>query len=121
MNAAFDGTVLFEQLDLTVGSWERSALEKSAVGVDGVVSVDLGKRAREVVVRGLVRAFSDQRLMIRLDAVRALADGACHTLAVSDGRYFDRLRVDGVETGSRSYSGRGVCCEFTVRFRQLGE
>ena len=48
-------------------------------------------------------------------------DGGTHTLMGSDGSYFDRLRVDGIEEGRKAYSGRGVSCEFEIRYRQLGE
>jgi hypothetical protein len=120
MKAAFDGIVLFEQVELKVGSWEREVVEKSAAGLDGSVSVDLGSRRREIAVRGLVWAFSDQQLKTRLDLVRIMMDGASHTLTVEDGQYFDRLRVDNVDVGRKAYSGRGVSCEFEAGCVQLG-
>ena len=121
MKAAFDGIILFEQIELKVGSWEREAVEKSAAGLDGSVSVDLGSRRREIAVRGLVWAFSDQQLKARLDLVRVMMDGGSHTLTVEDGQYFDRLVIDSVELGRKAYSGRGVSCEFEVGCMQLGE
>lgn len=121
MNATLDGVVGFEQVDIAVGSWERGSVERSAAGVDGVVSVDLGLRRREIVQRGLIWAFTNEQLRSKFDTIRMLMDGGTHTMIGDDGSYFDRLRVDGVEEGRRAYSGRGVSCEFEIRYRQLGE
>ena len=121
MKATLDGVVGFEQVEITVGSWKRGSVERSTAGVDGVLSVDLGLRRREIVQRGLLWAFTNQQLLSKFETIRMLMDGGTHTLMGSDGSYFDRLRVDGIEEGRKAYSGRGVSCEFEIRYRQLGE
>lgn len=120
MKALLDGFEI-EQVDISVGSWERSSIDRSAAGVDGVVSVDLGLRSREIVQRGLIWAFTSEQLLSKFDNARMLMDGGIHTLVVSDGRVFSRLRVDSVEQGRKAFSGRGVSCEIEIRYTQLGE
>ena len=119
--AVLDGSVAFVQLRLEVGSWTRQTIERAAAGLDGVVSVDLGGRHRLLMQRGVMRAFSHAGLEAKLNTVRALVDGAAHTLAVSDGQSFANMRVDGVLPGERIAGGGGVRCEFEVRYTQLGE
>ncbi len=121
MKATLDGLVLFEQLELKEGSWQREAVQRTAAGLDGEVSVDLGCRSRQLVGRGVIRAFSDLTLEARLDTIRLLMDGATHALMTSDGQCLSNLRIDAVSTGEKAKSGSGVCCEFEIRCTQLGE
>ena len=121
MKATVDGLVLFEQLELKAGSWRREAVQRTAAGLDGIVSVDLGCRSRQLVGSGVIRAFSDLTLKARLDTIRLLMDGATHTLTTSDGRRLSNLRIDAVSAGKQTDSGSGVSCAFEIRFTQLGE
>ncbi len=121
MKATLDGLVLFEQLELKEGSWQREAVQRTAAGLDGMVSVDLGCRSRQIVGRGVIRAFSDLTLEARLDTIRLFMDGATHTLMTSDGRCLSNLRIDAVSAGEQTKSGSGVRCEFEIKCTQLGE
>lgn len=119
MRAKLDGKTEFEQTELAVGSWRRDSIERSAAGVDGVVSVDLGKRTRKIVQSGLVRAGSDEGLKSKIDAVSALMDGGTHVLETAVGERFDNLRIDAFEMGQKDYSGRGACQEIEIKYTQL--
>jgi len=119
MLAVLDGTIKFEQLQLEIGSWERDSAERAVAGLDGVLSIDLGMRGREIVVTGVLRAVSVEAMVEKVDAVSAFMDGQTHVLVAGDGREFANLRVDGFEVEREDYSGRGLCCEFEIRFTQL--
>jgi hypothetical protein len=120
MKATLDGTIEFEQTELAIGSWQRGNIERAAAGVDGVVSIDLGKRTREIVQKGLMRAGSRAVLRIKVDYVRAMADGKCHAMETAEGERFENLRIDSIKASSTEYSGRGASCEFEIRYVQLG-
>ena len=119
MQTTLDSTVEFELVGLKAQSWEREAVEQSVAGLDGVLSIDLGMRGREIGVKGVLRAVSDDSLEEKETAISALMDGGTHILATRDGRVFDNLRIDAFEVNQKDYSGRGVCCEFEIKFMQL--
>jgi len=119
MKATLDGVVLFDLSRLEEGNWRRESVQRTAAGVNGQVSVDLGRRSRELVGRGVMRAFSELTLNAQLDVIRM--DGSTHTLSMSDGRSLPNLRVDAVSAGRRIDNGGGVSCDFEIRFTQLGE
>lgn len=119
MKATLDRTIEFEQTELVVGSWRRDMIERGAAGIDGVVSIDLGKRTREIVQKGLMRAGSRAVLRIKVDYIRAMADGACHTMETADGQRFENMWIDSVKVSSTEYSGSGASCEVEIRYTQL--
>ncbi len=119
MTAVLDSTIRFEQLGLEVGSRARDSVERNISGVDGILSIDLGMREREIAVKGLLRAVSVELLFAREDAIAELIDGQVHILEAADGREFKDLRADSFEVTRQDYSGGGVCCEFTMQFTQL--
>jgi len=119
MKATLDRTIEFEQTELAVGSWRRDNIERSAASVDGTLSIDLGKRTREIVQKGLIRAGSRAVLRIKVDYIRAMADGSCHTMETAEGERFENLRIDTLRAGQKDYSGTGVCCEIEIEYTQL--
>jgi hypothetical protein len=119
MKVVLDGVVEFEQEELRVGSWRRDVIERAAAGVDGVVSIDAGRRTREIVQKGVMRAASDEALRSRIDSISALMDGGTHTLKTAEGQEFDNLRIDAFEVGQKDYSGRGASCGFEIRYVQF--
>lgn len=121
MKATLDRTTEFEQTELVVGSWRRDNIERSAASVDGTLSIDLGKRTREIVQKGLIRAGSKAVLRIKVDYIRAMADGACHTMETAEGERFEDLWIDTVKVGSTEYRGSGASCEVEIRYVQLRE
>ena len=119
MKATLDGINLLEQRELTVGSWRRDEVERAVAGLDGAVSIDLGMRSRELVQAGVLWAVSEAKLKQRVDVITLLMDGSGHVLVTGDGRSFANVRIDSFEAGPREYSGRGVSCEFEIRYTQL--
>ena len=119
MKAIIDSTLEFEEKQLTVDSWRRDSVDRVASGLDGVVSIDLGKRSRGLVQKGILRAVGFETLKEKTDAFAALMDGQTHTLLTSTDTQFNNLRVDSFEVEREDYSGTGLCCEFEITFTQL--
>jgi hypothetical protein len=121
IKATLGGGIEFELLELNAGSRERAAVEKAAAGVDGVVSVDMGGRSREIMLRGRLRMFSAQSLDAKIEALGKMVDGECHVLGVGGRPYIEDLRVDSVRMRKKAYSGGGLICEFELTGAQLGD
>ena len=119
MRATIDGTIEFDQLELKVESWRRDTTERNIAGLDGVLSVDMGLRGREVFQKGVLRAVSDEAIYDKLKNISALMDGQSHSLVLSDGRIFNNLRVDLFEADEKCFSGMDVWCEFSILYTQL--
>lgn len=117
MQAKFDSTVEFKVLKFMAGSWARESIEKSAAGLDGVVSVDLGMRKRKIKVSGLVEDQSKDALKQKAAQIEALVDGGMHTLE-SDAMY-ENIKIESFAVVKESSSGRGVGCEFEMGLSQL--
>jgi hypothetical protein len=119
MRAKLDSTIEFEELKIKLESFRRDSEQRSASGVDGVLSVDLGMRDRKLVCKGALRAQSKAALKEKTDALSLLMDGKTHTLTTNDGQRFDDLRVDAIEIKKQFHNGAGVNCEFEIKFSQL--
>ena len=54
MQVTLDGQRLFdgEKPEITISSVTREYIEKSAIGLDGLLSIDLGKRGRKIMQNG---------------------------------------------------------------------
>ena len=119
MRAKLDSTIEFEELEVKADSFRRDAEQRSASGVDGVLSIDLGMRDRKLVCKGALRAQSKATLREKTDAISLLMDGKTHTLTTKDGELFDDLRVDAFTIEKQNYNGAGASCEFEIKFSQL--
>jgi hypothetical protein len=119
MKATLDGTIDFEQTELVVGSWRRESIERAAAGIDGAIKVDLGRRTREIVQKGVIRAPSRSALMAKIDFVRDMADGTCHTMETAGGARFEDMRIEKVMVSGTEYSGSGASCEVEIKYVQL--
>ncbi|MHC5059710.1 MAG: hypothetical protein ACYTFK_01305 [Planctomycetota bacterium] len=119
MKTTLDEIIEFEQTELAVASWEWASIERSAAGVDGAVKVDLGRRTRQIVQKGILRAPGREALSAKVDFVCDMAGGASHTVETTDGQRFENLWIDLFKTSSIEYSGRGASCEFEIRYVQL--
>lgn len=119
MKATIDETLEFEQEHLKVGSYRRDAVERSVTGLDGVMSIDLGMRKRQLVQKGILHAGSAESLREKVNSFSKLMDGRTHKLVLGDGSYFGNLRVDVFEVATENHSGMGPSCNFEIRYTQL--
>ena len=118
MNARLDSTIEYEESQLQIKSWERGSIDRSVAGLDGVVSVDLGRRSRKLVQSGIIRANSEEQLAEQIDSFALLVDSNEHTLTRGRSHVLTGLRVSNFVAGKVNRSGAGVWCDFEIRFVQ---
>ena len=116
-----DGINLFGEGEsqIEVGSFGRESIERSAAGLDGVISIDLGIRGRKIRQKGEIRARSKADLASKVGAISAFIDGDTHTLVGSQGERFENIRVDSVSVKNERESGSGVVGDYEVVYTQL--
>ena len=116
-----DGINLFGEGEsqIEIGSFSRESIERSAAGLDGVISIDLGERGRKIRQKGEIRARSKADLDSKVGAISAFIDGDTHTLVGSQGERFENLRVDSVSVKNERESGSGVVSDYEIVYWQL--
>ena len=119
MKTTLDGIIEFEQTQLAVGSWRRESIERSAAGVDGAVKVDLGRRTREIVQKGVIQSGSRAALLAKVDIISDMANGASHTVEIAEGDKFENMWIEKVVVGSTEYRGSGTSVEIEIKYVQL--
>jgi len=122
MSVTFDGNTLFDEqgLQIEVGSHNRACLERAICGLDGVLSIDLGERTREIRQRGALRAPSRAALQARTDFIVAFIDGGTHTLRTADGQEHRNVRMDSFRQFNEHAGGPGIVVEYEILYTQLG-
>lgn len=121
MSVILDGQALFDeqQLEIEPGSFSRDSIERAVPGLDGVLTIDLGGRGRQIKQKGVLRARSKAELEDRIDAISAFMDGDTHTLGISSGREFCDVRMDVFHTSNERTSGGGVSIDYEIVYTQL--
>jgi hypothetical protein len=120
MPATLDGQVLFDQqVRIEPQSFAHDAMEKAVPGLDGVLSIHLGRRSRKIKQRGTLRAKSRTELHKKIDAISACMDGRAHTLMVEGGQQYGNLRMDVFRITSERISGAGVVADYEIVYKQL--
>jgi hypothetical protein len=116
-----DGQNLFDEqrVEIEAGSIQRSSIEKTAAGLDGVISIDLGQRGRKIKQTGLLRAKSQQQMDEKIRAISAFMDGKTHTLKLSSGDLFENLRMDVFKAGKFGPNGVGIVVSYEIVYTQL--
>lgn len=119
MRGVLDNMIAIEDTSVEVESWERDSIDRSVAGLDGILSIDLGMRGREILQKGILRAASGEGLSEKIASVQVLMDGKSHTLSFDDGREFADIRIDAFEVGRRQFGGSGVSCACVIKYTQL--
>jgi len=121
MSTTLDGQSLFDEQELKIesGSLRRGSIERTVVGLDGVLSIDLGKRGRKVKQAGVLRAKSRLQMNERIGVISAYMDGDTHTLVTSNGEEFDNLRMDVFKVSKERASGGSVAIDYEIVYTQL--
>jgi hypothetical protein len=122
MSTTLDGETLFDEQDLQieVDSPQRGSIERGVPGLDGTLSIDLGRRARKLRQHGTLRAVSRMQMQIRLLAIEAFMDGQTHTLTTTDGRTYSQIRMDSLRLLNSGPTGPGISVEYEITYTQLG-
>jgi len=121
MRITIDGQNLFDEheLKITIGSITRDFLEKSASGLDGVLSIDLGKRSRTITQNGVLSAKSRVQMNDKINKISEYMDGNSHTLVSSSGEEYNNIRMDVFKITKERTSGSRFCCDYEIIYTQL--
>lgn len=121
MGVTLDEQILFDQQQLEVepDSISRACIEKAVSGLDGLLSIDLGKRSRKVRQKGTLRAQSRSQMQDRIDAISAYMDGDTHTLEIAGKQTFENLRMDVFKVTNERVSAGGLEVDYEIVYTQL--
>jgi hypothetical protein len=121
MGLTLDGQSLFDeqQLEIELGSFKRDSIEKVVPGLDGVLSVDLGRRVRKIEQRGVLRAKSRSQINNRISTISAYMDGDMHTLITNSGEKYDNLRMDVFKVNNERAESSGIVVDYEIVYTQL--
>ncbi len=121
MSVTLDGHILFDeqQLEIEPGSFSQNSIERAVPGLDGVLSVDLGRRGRKIKQKGILRAKSRSQMNDRTSAISAFMDGDVHTLISGNGEEFGNLRMDSFKISKERADGGGIVVNYEIVYAQL--
>lgn len=119
--ATLDGQNLFDSQELEIQpcSLSRDSVERAVAGLDGVLSIDLGRRGRKIKQIGVLRARSRSQMHERVTAISACMDGDTHTLVTNSSEEYDNLRMDIFKVTKERTSGGGVAIDYEIVYTQL--
>jgi hypothetical protein len=122
MSVTLDGQTIFEEQGLTIsaGSPKRASIERTVAGLDGMLSIDMGARSRQIRQTGTLHAMSRSAMRIRVEAITRFIDGQTHTLVAPDGEVFRHLRMDSFQKVVEHPVGAGVVIDYEIAYTQLG-
>jgi len=122
MSVTLDGQTIFDEqgLMISIGSPSRAVQERAVAGLDGVLSIDLGTRSRQIRQTGTLRAASRAAMRVRVGAIARFIDGRTHTLATADGETLANLRMDNFKKVAEYPGGPGVVADYEITYTQLG-
>jgi len=122
VSVTLDGHTLFDDQGLTIETAgpSRTSLERGAVGLDGTLSIDLGKQVATLRQTGLLRATSRSAMQTRIALIKAFIDGQTHTLVTPDGRVHNHLRMDTFRQLAERVGGPGIVVDYEIVYTQLG-
>jgi len=121
MQVTLDGQRVFDEhsLEIRTGSFSRDSIERTVPGLDGVLSIDLGGRNRQITQTGTLWAESRFQLDGRISTISAHMDGHTHALT-SGNRQFDNLRMDSFKISNEHPDGVGISVNYEIVYTQLG-
>ena len=117
----FDGKELFGKGEQTlqVQSWRREGVDYGFAGLDGVVSVDLGRRERKLKQQGWLTAESVGALMRQMEEISGYIDGQGYELVDGGGIGYRRVRMDSFALLGSITAGNQARCEYEINYTQL--
>ena len=120
MKATLDNVILFDDgFNIDFGSYSHESKQRRINGLDGSVSIDLGKKSRSIKQAGRLRAKSRKAMKNRMGDIEAFVDGQTHTLKLANGEQFKNVRVDSFKKVSEKTSGTGFVVEYEINYTQL--
>lgn len=121
MSVTIDGQSLFDEhsLEIEAGSFSRDSIERKIPGLDGVLSIDMGRRSRKIRQTGTLRAKSRTQINERISLISSFADGDTHILVTDNGEILDNLRMDSFKRRNEHTDGTGIVVNYEITYTQL--
>jgi hypothetical protein len=121
MSTTIDGQAVFDEqpLEIETGSFNRNSLEKAVPGLDGMLTIDLGRRGRKIKQTGTLRAKSRVRMDEKIADISIYMDGRTHTLITGDGRQYQDLRMDSFKVANERMDGVYIVVDYVIIYMQL--
>jgi hypothetical protein len=119
MRIWIDGEVKIDEVVFEAGSVRRETIERGVCGLDGICSIDLGSRGRDISIEGVLRAASGIGLDSVIEMIEAKMDEGVCKLSINDVRDFGDVRIDVFETSERQFGGSSVTCKCKLLCKQL--
>ncbi|MBN1508731.1 MAG: hypothetical protein JW955_17920 [Sedimentisphaerales bacterium] len=122
MSVTLDNSTLFDEqgFEIETGSLSRAHIDRAIPGLDGMLSIDLGERTREIRQKGVLRASSRAAMQVRIDSIAAFMDGRTHTLRAAGGREYRNVRMDSLRQIDERAGGQGIIVQYEIIYTQLG-
>ena len=117
----FDGKAIFgtSEHHLHVDSWRRDSVERRFGGLSGAVSLDLGRRSRQLRQTGMLVAGSVSALLEMFDSISNYIDGQDYILTDSYGQSFPHVRMDRFQPTGPVAQLTPARCEYEIVYTQL--
>ncbi len=100
------------------GAWARQQVEYATAGLDGVVSLDLGRRSRQIRQTGRLTAETLGKLHEMIDTIESYANGQTYELIDQDGRRYRNVRLDMFRQKEPVQRAAFFSCEYEILYTQ---
>jgi len=100
-------------------SWRREAVQRGFAGLDGVVSMDLGRRERKLQQRGHLVSASKASLLQLMELVASYIDGQSYDLTDQNGVFYPQVRMDSFALRGPIRAANQASCEYEIIYTQL--
>ena len=100
-------------------TWRRESVDSGFAGLNGVVSIDLGRRERKIKQRGCLRAVSVESMLQQIENISAYINGQAYTLVDQDGVSYANVRMDSFVLLEPISASNQASCEYEIMYTQL--
>jgi len=100
-------------------SWRRETLDRGFAGLNGVMSLDLGRRERKLKQHGQLSANSIAALLSMMENIATHIDGKSYELVDQNGCSYADIRMDNFTLLGPINTGNQVRCEYEIIYTQL--
>ena len=117
----FDGKMLFDSGQHTIQtmSWKRESFDYRFGGLDGVFSLDLGRRTRTLKQHGWIAADSAAALNQMIEEITSCIDGEVHDLVDAYGVSYANVRMETFTPRGEIKIANQIRCEYEIQYTQF--
>ncbi len=116
-----DSKELFDtgEHNLIAMSMNRESQQRNFAGLDGVFSIDLGKRERKIKQQGFLTAVSVKALLEKIELINSYIDGQIYTLVGPHGISYPNVRMDSFILKNQIAAANQARCDYEIVYTQL--